>query len=220
MMEWNRQLDDHSYKLEPIIGLSDSTTLGHELLCRANPWPTAEEEWAGWYRRIVPTCNEIARAGNTVFLNVDTRHVTDSQIFEALSDLSGNRVVLEWTEHPEGDHGMASAALRMLRERCGIRIAIDDFGAGEDGVGRILRTRPDFVKLDKFITKFAQGHENHLGAVKAMIPMIVSSGAAIIAEHIETEADLGIAREIGAHYGQGFYWGKGRLCNGGKSLQE
>src|SRR5262249_31489392 len=69
-------------------------------------------------------------------------------LLEVLAGGPADRLVVELTEHVAvADYPRLAAALRRLRE-CGIRLAIDDAGAGFSSLMHILKLAPDFIKLD------------------------------------------------------------------------
>ena len=102
------------------------------------------------------------------------------------------------------EHGRASRELSRLRE-LGIKIAIDDFGTGYSSL-RYLRQFPaDVVKIDKsFVSSDTEAlHEPEI--CKAIITMAESLGMEVVAEGIETLAQLQELRRLGCVFGQGFH---------------
>ena len=84
----------------------------------------------------------------------------------------------------------------------GVRLAIDDTGAGFASFARILKLVPDFIELDRELTSGI----DHDPVRVALATASASSGlgAEIIAEGIETAAELEVLRGLGIPYGQGF----------------
>jgi len=115
------------------------------------------------------------------------------------------RLVMEVTEHaPVEDYGRLTAALGALRAR-GVRLAIDDAGSGFSSLQHILRLAPDFIKLDMALTRDVDNDLARRALAAALISFASEIGAVIIAEGIETEAELDTLRELGVTYGQGYY---------------
>ncbi len=136
---------------------------------------------------------------------------------EMLDGLPAERLIVEITEHaPVEDYEAAGAGLDMLRAR-GVRIAIDDAGAGFASLRHILRFAPDIIKLDLDLTRHVE--TNH--AVRALTSALISfgqqTGAVIVAEGIETEAELEVLRALGASHGQGYYLGRPEPLSSGGS---
>ena len=71
----------------------------------------------------------------------------------------------------------------------------------------ILRLAPDFIKLDMALTRDVDTDLARRALAAALISFATEIGATIIAEGIETEAELSTLRELGVTYGQGFYLG-------------
>jgi len=87
----------------------------------------------------------------------------------------------------------------------GLRVAIDDFGAGFAGLSLLFHSQPDFVKIDKlFITNIAQDLRKRI-FVSNIINLARNLGIAVIAEGIETSADLRICQDMGCDFGQGYF---------------
>lgn len=124
------------------------------------------------------------------------------QLLEEIG-LPPEQVVFEITEL-QGDIQDLRDAVQRYRE-AGIRIAIDDFGAGYSMLDRVLALEPDILKLDiQLFRQAASGNGNSGDFVKALALMAEKSGCWIIAEGVETEQELHFALECGARYVQGY----------------
>ncbi|MEJ5221314.1 MAG: EAL domain-containing protein, partial [Tepidiforma sp.] len=113
--------------------------------------------------------------------------------------------IIELTEHtPIADLGRLNGLLERLRER-GALIAVDDTGTGYADLRRLIDVRPEFVKVD-------QGFVTGIGADPARQALVELVGhlasrldAWVIAEGIETEADLREVLQLGVPLGQGYF---------------
>jgi hypothetical protein len=92
--------------------------------------------------------------------------------------------------------------------QAGARIAIDDFGAGYSQLDRVLALQPDILKLDMRLFQQAARGGPSSEVVKALAQMAEKTGCWIIAEGVETEAELDFALECGARYVQGYLFAK------------
>jgi len=119
------------------------------------------------------------------------------------------RVVFEITELGGDSQRLANVVAR-YRE-AGARIAIDDFGAGYSQLDRVLALQPDILKLDMRLFQAAARGGPSSDVVKALAQMAEKTGCWIIAEGVETEAELDFALECGSRYVQGFLFAKGEL---------
>jgi EAL domain-containing protein (putative c-di-GMP-specific phosphodiesterase class I) len=116
-------------------------------------------------------------------------------------------VVLEITEHVEiSDYRKLVGALELLRGRA--RLAVDDAGAGYAGLRHILELRPQFVKLDISLVRHVDTDQARQAMVAGMAHFARNSGCQLIAEGIETEAELTELVRLGVTLGQGFLFGK------------
>ncbi|PAU89018.1 diguanylate phosphodiesterase [Pseudomonas sp. WN033] len=121
--------------------------------------------------------------------------------------LPPEQVVFEITEL-QGNIEQLRDVVKRYRE-AGIRIAIDDFGAGYSMLDRVLALEPDILKLDiQLFRKAASGTGNSGDFVRALALMAEKSGCWIIAEGVETEQELHFALECGARYVQGYLFAR------------
>ena len=116
------------------------------------------------------------------------------------------RIVFEITEF-SGDTERLSEVVRRYRE-VGARIAIDDFGAGYSQLDRVLALQPDILKLDMRLFQAAARGGPSSEVVKALALMAEKTGCWIIAEGVETEAELDFALECGSRYVQGYLFAR------------
>ncbi|MFN3580195.1 MAG: EAL domain-containing protein, partial [Pseudomonas sp.] len=128
------------------------------------------------------------------------------QLLEEIG-LPPEQVVFEITELQGSIHELKDA-VRRYRE-AGIRIAIDDFGAGYSMLDRVLALEPDILKLDiQLFRQAANGSASSGDFIKALALMAEKSGCWIIAEGVETEQELHFALECGARYVQGYLFAR------------
>ena len=122
----------------------------------------------------------------------------------ARSGMSPDRLTLEITEQAlVRDVERCAAQLAILAER-GIRIALDDFGAGFCNF-RYLKILPlDYLKLDRTMVEGTVGDERDLAVLRGIVAMAGALDLAVIAEGIETEEQLAIVRAEGCALFQGF----------------
>lgn len=115
------------------------------------------------------------------------------------------RMVVEITEHEAiEDYSALATALEELRT-LGVRIAIDDAGAGFASLRHTLLLRPDIVKVDMSLTRDIDTDRAKRALTSALISFADEMGMAIIAEGIETQAELETLVSLGVPFGQGYY---------------
>lgn len=123
-------------------------------------------------------------------------------LFEG-TDLAPEQIVLEVTESDAIDnYGLFLDAMQDFQHlRC--LIAIDDMGAGYSGLEKIARLRPNYVKLDMSIVRDIDTSFVKQQIVQAFKVMADKIDARLIAEGIESKAELDVVRDIGVNYIQG-----------------
>jgi len=122
-----------------------------------------------------------------------------------LEGLAIDRVVLEITEHAHvEDYDRLPDALRPLRER-GLRLAVDDAGAGYASLQHILYLQPDLIKLDMSLTRSIDLDPARRALACALIGFARETGSKIIAEGVETASELKTLASLGVEKAQGYF---------------
>lgn len=138
-------------------------------------------------------------------VNVSPATAVSGLLDDALHDVPAHRIVLEITEHAAIDaYEQLNAALGALR-RNGVRIAVDDAGAGYSSFRHILRVRPDVIKLDMALTRDIDRDRARQSLASALIRFARETGSAIVAEGVETAAELRTLRLLGVTAAQGYH---------------
>lgn len=145
----------------------------------------------------------------TVSVNVSPHQFSHPGLIPAVeralarSGLPPARLVLEITE-TSFDQPVVADRLTRLRH-LGVRVAIDDFGAGYSSLGRLRSLPIDFVKLDRsFIACLGEDDERTDLVVRAAVQLAHGLGAKVIAEGIESGGQAAAAVAAGCDYLQGF----------------
>jgi len=152
-------------------------------------------------------------SGLYLSLNASPETMMSPEFRALVAEAPAERVVLELTEHDcIDDYELFEKAANELRSH-GVRLAIDDAGAGFSSLRHILNLHPDIIKLDIGLTRGIDGDPARRALGSAMLSFGLDAfGAAIVAEGIETEGELKTLRGLGYGFGQGFYLGRpGRL---------
>jgi diguanylate cyclase (GGDEF)-like protein len=122
----------------------------------------------------------------------------------ARTGLPPSRLTLELTETARLDVEVAARALHELRE-LGVRLAIDDFGTGYAALTHLSRTPFDVLKIDgSFIAPIATD-ANARALVEGILDLARRLGIPVVAEGIESGAQLARLRAAGCAMGQGFH---------------
>ena len=123
------------------------------------------------------------------------------------SGLDPSALVIEITETALIDDNLSAVReLRQLR-KLGVRLAIDDFGTGYSSLGRLRRLPFDIVKIDRsFVSRVTLEQEG--AVVQSILEMAATMGLEVVAEGIETQAQLMALRARGCLLGQGFHFSR------------
>jgi diguanylate cyclase (GGDEF)-like protein len=215
---------------QPIVHLADGEIAGHEGLIRG-PADTSLETPRGLFAQAQQEgsvhrleiaaaqvcCESFARlhGAGLLFVNASAA-VIEASVGEGngianllgASALAPERVVIELTEQSViADLDRFDATVRALRAS-GAAFALDDYGSANANMNLWVRLAPGYVKIDRFFIDNIALDPLKFEAVKAMAAFARASGAELIAEGIERPADLGIVRDLGIAYGQGFLLGR------------
>jgi diguanylate cyclase (GGDEF)-like protein len=101
------------------------------------------------------------------------------------------------------DFETARTNLAALR-RVGVSIVLDDFGAGYASIGYLREFNFDAIKLDGSLVTSITTVGPALPLLRGVLALCQAMGRQCIAEHIETDSQLRILRQLGCRYGQGF----------------
>lgn len=204
-----------AYRLEPIINLATGRTIGHELLAGATACPTwTDQEWRRWYDFLSQEIPELSsRMDGLIFVNLSGRQLLDSHISRSIRALReiAPRIVIEWVEQHFHEEQFIDVLVKLnFLKGLGFVVAIDDIGAsvGVDGLGRAGAIKAGFCKIDGSYFQNLRGQGPD--ALRGLFQHLSHGGSRIIVEWIETEEDKHVATAAGAHFGQGFLWGKNR----------
>lgn len=97
--------------------------------------------------------------------------------------------------------------------KLGFLIAIDDLGVGFSNFDRVSLVKPDIIKIDRSLVKDIGKSYHQQTIFKCLVTMANNIGAVVVAEGVETENELNLALEYGAHLIQGYYFAKPQSLN-------
>lgn len=217
--------------LQPVVHLDSGDVAGYEALSDLNSRDLQGAD--SWFRDaavlglgeelelvlLTLALEELATIPDDAYLsvNVAPRTVMAAQLLDLLSGVDGSRVVLELTEHtPVVDYVAFNTAVRRLRRR-GVRLAVDDAGAGFASLNHILLIRPEIVKLDLSLIRDIDTDVARRSLVSGLRHFTAEIGADCIAEGVQTDAEATTLRDLGVAFGQGWHFGAPRRRRGRRS---
>jgi EAL domain-containing protein (putative c-di-GMP-specific phosphodiesterase class I) len=141
-------------------------------------------------------------------LNLSNATLLSPQLATAIEGIDPGRIVLELSDTARiRSYEVTRRAIDSLRER-GIRLAVDDVGAGEIDMWHILRLDPEVIKLDRHLVADHENVRRNDALIKGLTTMAKDLGIMVIAEAIETERERQRLLELGVEFGQGYLFGK------------
>jgi PAS domain S-box-containing protein len=221
-----RMLANHAMRtvFQPIISLDSGKLLGAEALTRFDSEDAQPPDV--WFRNaaevgmsadleIAALCRALDNSPvlpDQIYVAVNTspRAAVTVDFAEALTrcPIAPERLVIEVTEHEEiHDYVPIRKALRDLRD-AGVRVAVDDAGAGYSSFRHIVQLEPDIIKLDRTIIEGIHMDPARRALAAAVVMFGLEMDAVIVAEGIESEAELRTAQDLGIDAAQGFLIGR------------
>lgn len=213
---------DPSIVFQPVVDLVTRKLLGHEALSRFTSEPQrSPDKWfadansAGIGSRLELFAAQRALeegqalpSSLSISVNLSPQTILKNDLTPLMSSIDPGRLVIEITEHlPIDDYADVEAALKSLRN-AGVRIAIDDAGAGYASLLHVLRLQPDIIKFDISLTRGIDTDQRRIAMVGALVEYSRRTGTTIVAEGVETQAEEATLRAIGVHRGQGYLFGR------------
>lgn len=204
---------------QPIVDLGTGTTSAVEALARfPQSWGRRPDQWFQEAAAVGEAATlELAAAAKAVTglpalpahvsltINVSPAVAVRPQFVQWLMGQPLDRLVLELTEHEQiEDYETLNRLLAPARAR-GLRLAVDDAGAGYASLRHSLLLKPDLLKLDISLVRDCDTDPAKRALCRAVITFAHTTGARVIAEGIETSGEMDTMRRLGADYGQGYF---------------
>jgi EAL domain-containing protein (putative c-di-GMP-specific phosphodiesterase class I) len=149
-----------------------------------------------------------------VSVNVSARQLVDDHLVKVVaelleqSELRPSQLILEVTESMlMTDTDERVAILREL-QALGVRLALDDFGTGYSSLGYLRRLPFNALKLDRSFVSGLDQTATDPQIAAAIIEMARALTMTVIAEGVETDAQLDCLRRLGCHFAQGYYFAR------------
>lgn len=203
---------------QPIVDLQDGTIVAFEALTRFDDgcrpdlrFVDAERVGLGVDLALATLAAAVDHAallpdGAALHLNVSPYVLGDRRIDELLA-CSGRELVVELTEHdPIEDYEIVKLRLAALGPR--VRLAIDDAGAGYSSMVHVLALDPHEVKLDREWVRGVDVDVARRALIAGFVSFGLATGTVLVAEGVETEAELDALRSIGVQHAQGYHLGR------------
>jgi diguanylate cyclase (GGDEF)-like protein len=214
---------------QPILCLETGKVAGYEALLRwrhpqrgllapASFLSQAEEsgllEAIDWqiYELAFAQAWQLVSEGGYVSINVGARHLRSAQFVPELMrllaryELPPRCLRIEVTERSLFEQPELVRGLLAELRRLGVSLALDDFGTGFSSLSYLHQFPLQVLKIDRSFVEATDLPDpgNALAVLRAICALGVSLGMEVVAEGIESAAQLAKVRELGCRYGQGF----------------
>jgi PAS domain S-box-containing protein len=214
-------LENHSYDpvFQPIIDLETKTAVGYEALTRFADGTPPDQQFAsataqGMAAELEAATLRAALAAARglpprvwLSVNVSPPFVLAGEPLRAILQDAPRPLVLEVTEEQAiPDYPSFRAAIASFRTD--LRLAVDDAGAGFASLRHISELRPALVKLDRALVADIDADPVRQALVAGMHHFAETVDCSLIAEGIETDAELATLRALGVRFGQGYLLGR------------
>lgn len=213
-------LDDKalSAAFQPIFDVETGTIVGAEALARIARLPVrgadswfAEAAAVGLGSELELAAVAAALEAMTevpphafVAINVSPQTVAEPAFEELMGSAPGERIVIEITEQAAvEDYAALNAVLNRLRG-AGVRIAVDDVGAGIASLHHVVMLAPEFLKIDRSLTEGVESDPARHAVVAALTSCASHLGATVVAEGVAATDQLKELIRLGVDLVQGF----------------
>ncbi|MGH9020630.1 MAG: EAL domain-containing protein, partial [Acidimicrobiales bacterium] len=203
---------------QPLVNLTTGDVVGFESLTRFSDGVSPDHRFGdaravGRASELESACARAALSAATdlpanafVTVNFSPSCLLDGQAELAVRG-SERPVVIEITEHARVvDYTELRTAIDRIE---GVRLAVDDAGAGYTSLSHILELRPDFVKLDISLVRDIDTNPARQAMVAGICHFAIQSHTIIVAEGVESEAEAATLRDLGVTLGEGSMLGQG-----------
>ncbi len=208
---------------QPIVDLSTGDVVGYETLIRGH----SDSAWTSPAQLFAEALSQDLGAvleARCRALGIDwaVKHLTGTQklflningkfaglpIHEHEPSLTTARMALEISEdHNTLENADCLQQIQRWRED-GYDIVIDDYGVGYAGLGLLLAIQPHIVKIDRSLITGIDRHTMRQSVVTHFRDLALDQGITLLAEGIETAAELHVLQQMGIPLGQGFFLGR------------
>ena len=214
-------IDDRAFHpvFQPIVDLANNAVFGYEALTRFADGTGADLVFAGARRcgleqelesvtlRAAIAASEGLPLTRFLSLNVSPSFILAGDELRAILAARTRPIVLEITEHePIDDYGALRSAFVALGS--GLRLAVDDAGAGVANFNHLVELRPQFVKIDVGLVRGVNTDLTRQALIVALLHFAGATDCHVVAEGIETEAERAVLEKLEVEFGQGYLFGR------------
>jgi len=164
-------------------------------------------------RRALALLREPAGAGLCLAVNLSARSIGPAVIELLEREIDGHappQLILEVTETAAIADLQQARAFAEALERLGLRMSLDDFGAGLGSFSSLRALPIDYLKIDGQFVGGLAGNAVDREIVKAIVALARAAGRRTVAEFVSDQDTLELLAELGVDLAQGFHVGRPR----------
>ncbi|MCP2204420.1 GGDEF domain-containing protein [Lentzea flava] len=214
-------LDDVRFAFQPLFNLNTGGVVAVEALARPHDGSVQDLLQAAFQAGLLTNadvglaCRAVRAAAdfdlllplhiNLLAITVADKPEVMSPLYGALRDArrSPDSIVIEVGEpYSRANRARLARGLKTLRNN-GFRIALDCVGEGDVPLGLLTSAAPDFIKLDREIVRTLPDDAARCALVRSLVHLGEYTGGQVVAEGVETEAQLTFLRKLGVGHAQG-----------------
>ena len=204
---------------QPMVDLATRGPIGYEALTRFDDGTPPdlvfaearrcglEQELESVTLRAAVAASEGLPVERFLSLNVSPALILAGDELRAILAARTRPIVLEVTEHDTiHDYGALRSAFVALGS--GLRLAVDDAGAGVANFNHLVELRPQFVKVDIGLVRGVNADLTRQALIVALLHFAGATDCQVVAEGIETEAERAVLEKLEIPFGQGYLFGR------------
>lgn len=191
------------FVLQPIVATHDSSVYAYEVLYRG----IRPVDWREVDRRLMEFLSAEAIDLTRLSVNITNQSLVDLPASLLIAAARRNQLIFELSEEAVSPEMAQQVAVRVnFLSRKGLNFALDDFGAGQDGLSRLLMLDSyPIVKIDGSLLQSALEGRSACHTLQQVIACLRRLGIIMLAERIETPRLLAFAQWLGVDLLQGFH---------------
>jgi PAS domain S-box-containing protein len=214
-------LDEQAFHpvFQPFVDLATGDTVGYEALTRFADGTRPDLVFSGARRcglepameaatlRAAIDASDALPAGRFLSLNVSPSIILAGEALRTILATRTRPIVLEIAEHaPVEDYAALRSAFVALG--AGLRLAVDDAGAGVANFNHLVELRPQFVKVDIGLVRGVNADLTRQALIVSLLHFANATDCQVVAEGIETEAERAVLAKLEIPLGQGYLFGR------------
>ena len=209
---------------QPIIDLRTNDIVGYEALSRFTDIPyRSPDRWFSEAKSVGMAVDlEVAAFARALSMrgkichrrylsiNVSPETLVSDRFLALIEGTENprNNLIIEVTEHTTIDDYLPLTDAIERVKRVGIRVAVDDVGAGYAGLRHIIQINPCIIKLDMSLTREVHSFRSKQAMISALSAFAARMGIKVVAEGVEVKEELNALRILGIDFAQGYLIGR------------